>query len=245
MKEIIERIKKMPYLQNMKIKEIGKDYVTFINKNGQEVIGFEKPYYENNEIIFDYMYFEEVKIEIPKFILKVSQNSINFECKTNIYKKQIYIKTEMDLIQYILKLQNGIADLAKSFDFCKYLTEEENNNSYLIIKKVIEYSGIPLNTIIDVRVDEELEIKNKRIINYKEQGVFYFLQYYYGIFCYAEKDFRVRLDEEENIEFSICGKKETFLKNEDVSQCLKSAFEKISLIRKKMCDIENSLWKKL
>lgn len=243
MKEMIERIKTLPYLQNMKVREVEKNAITFISENGKEIIELKKPCCHDEEITYDYVVYEEVDVEIPKFILKISDSSINLQCKTDSYEKTVYIKTEIDLFQYVLEF--GLRNLANAFFFCKYLTEEEKNNGYLIVKKAIKYSEIPLDTVIDARVDEIFEIENKKIVNYKEQGVNYFLQFYHGVFYYAESNFRVRLDKDENLEFSICGKKNTLLKNEDGSICLKSAFEKINVMSNKMCNIENSLWKKI
>lgn len=245
MKEMIERIKKtLPYLQNMKVREVEKNSITFISENGREIIELKKPCcHHEEEITYDYIVYEEVDVEIPKFILKISDSSINLLCKTASYEKTVYIKAKIDLFQYVLEF--GLRNLANAFNFCKNLTEEEKNNGYLIVKKAIKYSEIPLDTVIDARVDESFEVENKKIVNYKEQGANYFLQFYHGVFYYAESNFRVRLDRDENLEFSICGKKNTLLKNEDVSVCLTSAFEKIDIISDKMCNIENSLWKRI
>ena len=38
MKEMIERIKTLPYLQNMKVREVEKNAITFISENGREKI---------------------------------------------------------------------------------------------------------------------------------------------------------------------------------------------------------------
>ena len=243
MKEMIERIKTLPYLQNMKVREVEKNYITFISENGREMIWLKNPCYHDENITYDYIVYEEVNVEIPKFILKISDSSINLQCKTTSYEKNFFINVRIELFQYILEF--GLRNLANIFNFCKYLTEEEKNNGYLIFKKAIKYSEIPLDTVIDARVDEIFEIENKKIVNYKESGTNYFIQYYHGVFYYAEGNFRVRLDRDENLEFSICGKKNTLLKNEDVSVYLKSAFEKIDIISDKMCNIENSLWKKI
>ena len=42
MKEMIERIKTLPYLQNMKVREVEKNTITFISENGREKIELKK-----------------------------------------------------------------------------------------------------------------------------------------------------------------------------------------------------------
>lgn len=45
MKEMIERIKTtLPYLQNMKVREVEKNAITFISENGREIIELKKPF---------------------------------------------------------------------------------------------------------------------------------------------------------------------------------------------------------